>query len=69
MTEETRDCELEYDSVDEVPAGGGATIYYQMLGWNTGGSYWESWQSTGTPDLTPPVGPCNPIRVTGSWTE
>jgi len=64
MTEESRDVTPDYESVDEES---GATIYFQMLGWNTGGSYWESWQSTGTPNLTPPVGPCNPIRVTGSW--
>ena len=53
-------------------AGGAAppasTTYFDMIGWNTVAVDWEAWQSTTTPNLVPPVGPCTGIRVTASWT-
>ncbi len=59
-------------TADFVPfgaAGGGGTNRYRMRGWNTVTVDWETWDSAGTPNLTPPVGPCVDIGVMTSWIE
>lgn len=67
----TDDATSEDNSLISFGAGGAApsaTTYFDMIGWNTALVDWETWQSTGTPNTTPPVGPCTGIRVSASWT-
>jgi hypothetical protein len=57
------------DAVGWGAGGGGGTVRFRMRGWNTVTVNWETWESAGTPNLTPPVGPCVDIGVMTSWVE